>query len=150
MTPFVLAGPTQNAKLIGIAVNCLQRLIVSKCLAVQTLKPVLDTLSEAATLGFDVQLRVLQALPSLFQNYGQDLHGPLLAKALAICSTLQGSKTVAVNSTAAATLQQLVVSVFDKVVAEDGTVPRGQSRFDTLIVPSQKPGAIQKQRRSFN
>ena len=87
----------------------------------------LDTLSEATTLGFDVQLRILQALPSLFHNYGQDVQGPLLAKALTICSTLQGSKTAAVNSTAAATLQQLIVCVFDKVVAEDGAVFRSRS-----------------------
>lgn len=32
---------------------------------------------------------------------------------------LQASKNGVVNNTAAATLQQLVVSIFDKVVAED-------------------------------
>jgi hypothetical protein len=58
-------------------------------------------------------------LPSLLQNYAEDLRGDLLAGALSICSILQASKNGIVNNTAAATLQQLVVSVFDKVVEED-------------------------------
>jgi hypothetical protein len=43
----------------------------------------------------------------------------LLVAALNVCFVLQGSKNAIVNNTSAATLQQLVVSVFDKVVAED-------------------------------
>ncbi len=70
--------------------------------------------------GLDIQLKILQALPFLLQNYAEELKGELLATALSICSTLQGSKISVVNNTAAATLQQLVVSVFDKVVTEDG------------------------------
>jgi hypothetical protein len=58
-------------------------------------------------------------LPSLLQNYADDLRGELLGSALLICSILQSSKTGVVNNTAAATLQQLFVSVFDKVVTED-------------------------------
>ena len=72
-------------------------------------------------LGVDVQLKILQALPSLLQNYADDLRGDLLASTLNICSILQSNKNGVVNNTAAATLQQLVVSVFDKVVNEDGT-----------------------------
>lgn len=39
--------------------------------------------------------------------------------ALNICFVLQSSKNAIVNNTSAATLQQLIVSVFEKVVAED-------------------------------
>ncbi|KAI9848124.1 MAG: hypothetical protein M1838_000649 [Thelocarpon superellum] len=119
VTPLVLACGSRNTKLIGIGVNCLQRLIAARCLARQKLDEVLNAFSELIGQGLDIQLRILQALPSLSQNYADELKGELLAIALSICSSLQGSKTSVVNNTAAATLQQLVVAVFDKVVAED-------------------------------
>lgn len=74
---------------------------------------------QASSAGLDVQLKILQALPSLLQNYAPDLNGDLLVTALNVCFILQSSKNAIVTNTAAATLQQLVVSVFDKVVAED-------------------------------
>jgi hypothetical protein len=80
---------------------------------------VLEALMQASSAGLDVQLKILQALPSLLQNYASDLKGNLLVTALNICFVLQGSKNAIVNNTAAATLQQLVVTVFDKVLAED-------------------------------
>lgn len=70
-------------------------------------------------LGLDVQLKILQALPSLLQNYGDDLQGELLSTALRVCSSLQNAKASTVSGVATATLQQLVNSVFDKVVEED-------------------------------
>ena len=85
------------------------------------LREVLEAFREATSAGLDVQLKILQALPSLLQNYAEELKGDLLAAALNICTILQASKNAIVNNTAAATLQQLVVSVFDKVVAEDST-----------------------------
>ena len=73
-------------------------------------------------LGLDIQLKILQALPSLLQNYA--LTGTLLAVALHTCFLLHGSKTAVVSNTAAATLQQAVVSILGKVAQEDGrTLP---------------------------
>lgn len=72
--------------------------------------------------GFDVQLKVLQVLPSLFQRHEDSLSGQLLANTLETCATLQNVKTTAVANTAAATLQQLVVFVFEKVTKEDGSL----------------------------
>lgn len=66
-------------------------------------------------------MKILQSLPSLLQFYSNDLSGDLLANTLEICATLQASKTLAVSSTAAATLQQLVVSTFERVYNEDST-----------------------------
>lgn len=79
----------------------------------------LEALQQATSAGLDVQLKILQALPSLLSNYSDDLQGELLVTALNICFILQSSKNAIVNNTSAATLQQLVVSVFDKVVTED-------------------------------
>ncbi len=67
----------------------------------------------------DVQLKILQALPSFLQNYSKYVVGDMLSIVLHICSILQSSKTAVINNTAAATIQQLVVSVFDQVVNED-------------------------------
>ncbi|KAL7946561.1 hypothetical protein V8C42DRAFT_321035 [Trichoderma barbatum] len=119
VNPFIIACGTKNAKFTGIAIVCLQRLIVAKALPRSKLYQVLEALMQASSAGLDVQLKILQALPSLLQNYSSDLNGDLLVTALNICFILQSSKNAIVNNTSAATLQQLVVSVFDKVVAED-------------------------------
>ncbi|KAH8170916.1 dimerization and cyclophilin-binding domain of mon2 domain-containing protein [Sarocladium implicatum] len=117
--PFIIACGTKNAKFTEIAIVCLQRLIVAKALPRSRVNQVLEALMQASSAGLDVQLKILQALPSLLQNYASDLKGNLLVTALNICFVLQGSKNAIVNNTAAATLQQLVVTVFDKVLAED-------------------------------
>ncbi|KAG0640673.1 hypothetical protein HOY80DRAFT_1116635 [Tuber brumale] len=117
--PFLIACGTRNAKFSTIGVVCLQRLIVSQGLAKTKLKEVLEAFREAANLGVEIQLKILQALPPLLQNYAEDLKGNLLSEALLICSMLQGSKMGVVNNTAAATLSQIVISIFDKVVTED-------------------------------
>lgn len=92
---------------------------MSSALPRTKLNPVLEALREATSAGLDVQLKILQALPTLLQNYAIDIRGDLLVTALNICFILQSSKNGIVNNTSAATLQQLVVSVFDKVVTED-------------------------------
>lgn len=92
---------------------------MSRALPPSRLKEVLEAFRESTSAGLDVQLKILQALPSLLQNYAGEIGGDLLAAVLNVCSTLQASKNGMVNNTAAATLQQLVVAVFDKLVAED-------------------------------
>jgi hypothetical protein len=71
-------------------------------------------------IGHDVQLKILQALPSLLHNYSTEIRGDLLSTILQICSGLHNAKNPAVSNTAAATLQQLVITVFDRVATEDG------------------------------
>ncbi|ROT43768.1 hypothetical protein SODALDRAFT_270010 [Sodiomyces alkalinus F11] len=131
VNPFIIACGTRNAKFTSIAIVCLQRLIVACALPRGKLNQVLEALREATSSGLDVQLKILQALPSLLQNYAHDVRGDLLITSLNICFILQTSKNAIVNNTSAATLQQLVVSVFDKVVSEDrsvaGEVPVGEN-----------------------
>ena len=92
---------------------------MSRCLPRSKLAPVLEALREATSAGLDVQLKILQGLPSLLQNYAEEVKGDLLVTAVNICFILQSSKNAVINNTSAATLQQLVVSVFDKVASED-------------------------------
>ncbi|CAG1980328.1 unnamed protein product [Fusarium graminearum] len=130
VNPFIIACGTKNAKFTAIAIVCLQRLIVAQALPRSKLNQVLEALMQATSAGLDVQLKILQALPSLVQNYASDLKGNLLVTTLNICFTLQSSKNAIVNHTSAATLQQLVVSVFDKVVAEDKKAGEGSMNSD--------------------
>ncbi|KAI9884383.1 MAG: hypothetical protein M1823_003837 [Watsoniomyces obsoletus] len=118
--PFLLACGSKNAKYISIGVSCLQRLVMSRGLGKERVQEVVDALLEAISQSADVQLKILQALPSLVQYYGSELNGESLGKTLLICSELQTSRTAVVHSTAGATLQQLVVAVYDKLANEDG------------------------------
>ncbi|KAI0423923.1 endosomal peripheral membrane protein [Xylaria sp. FL1042] len=128
VNPFIIACGTKNAKFTGIAVVCLSRLILVGALPWSKLSPVLEALREATSAGLDVQLKILQALPTLLQNYANDIKGDLLVTALNICFILQTSKNGVVSNTSAATLQQLIMTVFEKVTTED------KSTSDTEIV----------------
>ncbi|KAJ5522043.1 hypothetical protein N7527_006158 [Penicillium freii] len=134
--PFIIACHTRHAKLAGIGVICLQRLIASRSLPSSRLKDVLAGLKETTSLSLDIQLKILQSLPSLLQFYSNELSGELLANTLEICATLQASKTIAVSSTAAATLQQLVVSTFERVSSEDN-LPNDAKITTTIKVDGQ-------------
>jgi len=117
--PFLLACATRTPKLAGIGVTCLQRLVVSQGLAKSRLGEAVEAFHACTDLGFDIQLKVLQALPSLVQNYSDDLKGDLLSGTLQVCSSLQAAKVQTVSGVAAATLQSLVTTVFERVAAED-------------------------------
>lgn len=117
--PFLIACATRAPKLAGSGVTCLQRLVISQGLPKSRLGEAVEAFHACTDLGLDVQLKVLQALPSLVQNYADDLRGDLLSGALQVCSSLQAAKVQTVSGVAAATLQQLVTTVFERVATED-------------------------------
>lgn len=119
--PHLLACASKNGKFAGNAITSLQRLILSNGLAVETLKDTLEVLRECSGLAQDIQLKILQIIPSLIENYGSHIQKDLLVIAVHICCILFISKNAVVSNTAAATLQQLVVGVLAKVVKEDET-----------------------------
>ncbi|GAM82100.1 hypothetical protein ANO11243_000790 [Dothideomycetidae sp. 11243] len=125
--PFVQAASSKNARLANSAVVCLQRLVVIRGLPRSRLQDVLEAFSASTSLSLDIQLKILQALPALVQNYSDELTGGLIASALYVAAVLQNVKVPTVSAVAAATLQQLVVSVFDKVAAEDATTKQSQT-----------------------
>lgn len=55
-------------------------------------------------------------------------------QALLICFRLQDSKVVVVNNTAAATLRQLVIHVFDKVTKEDAIIAKDPEHHGELLM----------------
>jgi Dimerisation and cyclophilin-binding domain of Mon2/Guanine nucleotide exchange factor in Golgi transport N-terminal/C-terminal region of Mon2 protein len=117
--PFVLACRSRNTKLVTSSVICLQRLTASHALAPERLNDVLDAFRELTSSSFDVQIKILQTLPSLLQTYAADIYGALLFITLEICAALQASKTPVVSSTASATFQQLVSSAFERTADDD-------------------------------
>ncbi|GAB7339046.1 hypothetical protein MBLNU457_5705t1 [Dothideomycetes sp. NU457] len=117
--PFVLACASKNVRLAGSAIVCLQRLVISRGLPKSRLRDVLDAFNACTSLGLDIQLKILQALPALAQNYAEDLIGDLLAAALQVCAALQSVKAATISGVATATFQQLIVSVFERVAVED-------------------------------
>ncbi|GES88442.1 hypothetical protein RCL_jg5346.t1 [Rhizophagus clarus] len=135
LRPFILACETKHVKLITISIGCLQRLISHHAIPESSVRTVLKTLNDIMSQGVDIQLKILQTVPPLLSNY-QTLHGDLLAEALLICFRLQDSKIVVVNNTAAATLRQLVINIFDKVQEEDNINDKDGSIKPTSTVVS--------------
>jgi Dimerisation and cyclophilin-binding domain of Mon2/Guanine nucleotide exchange factor in Golgi transport N-terminal len=117
--PFILACRSRNTKLVSSAVVCLQRLAASRALPRERLQDVVDAFQEVTSNGLDVQLKILQTLPSLLQIYARDVEGNLLAAILGVCGDLQDNKAGVVSSTATATFQQLITTVYEKVTRED-------------------------------
>lgn len=114
--PFCIAIATGNVKITTLAVPVVHKLIMAKVVPVDLLRQLLDGLREASNLAVDIQLRILQCLPLLLQNYPESMHGELLLILLGICATLTANnKLTVVINTALATLQQLFSNVFDQI-----------------------------------
>ncbi|CAO3630367.1 unnamed protein product [Mucor hiemalis] len=118
LRPFVLACETKQIKLVTIAIGCIQKLISFHAIPETSIRTILRTLTDVSIHGVEIQLKILQTVLPLLNNY-RSVHDDILAEALLICFRLQDSKIVVVNNTAAATLRQLVIFVFDKVAKED-------------------------------
>ncbi|KAI6131100.1 hypothetical protein EDD16DRAFT_1822615 [Pisolithus croceorrhizus] len=118
LRPVFMGCATKNAKVVAISLGSLQRLIALKAVPKSAVPLIISTMSDAMSQGVDIQLRILQTLVSLITNF-PSVHGDLLGEALLLCFKLQDSRIAVVSSTAAATLRQLVMFVFDKMVDED-------------------------------
>lgn len=135
----MIACSTRNAKYSATAVQCLHSLINFEGLPPDRLVEVLDALKEATHLGVEIHLKILQSLPSLIQNYGDYLSNNLIVELLLICYILQGgNKVPVVVNTALATLQQLIISVFDKVSKEDSLPTPLPKTFEVPIENNDK------------
>lgn len=120
ITPFLLSCQTRNPKYISIAISSFHRLIISQSIPITKLELVLDSFTESTNLAIEIQLKILQCLPFLFQTYSTFINDKILFKLLSICSILQNSnKSNIVSNTASATLSQLINIVFEKINDED-------------------------------
>ncbi|KAG2050060.1 hypothetical protein BDR06DRAFT_960556 [Suillus hirtellus] len=126
LRPVFMGCATKNAKVVAISLGSLQRLIALKAVPQSVVPLIVSTMNDAMSQGVDIQLRILQTLVSLITNFSS-IHEELLGEALLLCFKLQDSRIAVVSSTAAATLRQLVMFIFEKMVNEDR-----QENDDTL------------------
>ncbi|KAJ9092821.1 hypothetical protein QFC21_006697 [Naganishia friedmannii] len=135
MLPITRGCATRNGKVVGICVGALQRLVGMDAVDSTAVPAILQTLDSVLTHGVDIQLKVLQTILSVL-TYCTDVHGEVLGDfgggerlragqgALLLCFKLHDVKHPVVNSTAAATLRQAVMLVFERVAEEDATISR--------------------------
>lgn len=122
ITPLLLSFTSRNAKFSSISIQSLNKLIQYSSIPSSKIGKLLDALLEATYLAMDIQLKILQVLPTFYQIYGAFINGSLLSKFLKICSILQSpNKSPMVISTASATEQQIILSLFDKVSIEQSS-----------------------------
>lgn len=124
LKPIILAcsAKASSSKVISLAVGLLQRIIGIKAVREDEshLSTIVDILRNVVTsrADVDVHLKVLQVVSSLLSSYST-IHNQLLSNTLQLCFRLQDSRIAVVSSTAAATLRQAVMIIFDKVREED-------------------------------
>lgn len=110
---FISACRSSNLKLVLSAVPSIQHLLIGKILSSNNVASLLDSFSEASNRFKEIQLKVLQCLPVLAQNYKTDLTGPTLLKLLSFCVNLTSAKSNVVVNTVFATIQQVIANYFD-------------------------------------
>ncbi|ORY18273.1 hypothetical protein LY90DRAFT_677208 [Neocallimastix californiae] len=127
--PLQLACETQNNKLSLLSLSCIYQLLnynaVSELAANSYIKSLLNILNG----NTEIQLKILQVLLSFIYKI-DSLHGDVIYDSLLICFKLQNLKNSNVNNTAAATLRQLIICLFDKVNMEMEDVEKGNKTFD--------------------
>jgi hypothetical protein len=77
LRPVFMGCATRNAKVVGISLGSLHRLISMKAVPSSTIPHILTTMNDCISQGVDIQLRILQTLLSLITNY-PTIHGALL------------------------------------------------------------------------
>lgn len=117
MLPFLLSFETKQPRLVAISMNCVQKMIMNGAVAESSLATIISVMRDDAEFGQDIQLKILQTLLPLLTSY-PSITGLLLGEVLLICLRLYSAKLPVVSNTAAATLEQLVICCFDKVVTE--------------------------------
>ncbi|TPX48884.1 hypothetical protein SeMB42_g02824 [Synchytrium endobioticum] len=120
LRPFLQSCDTKNAKLVHLAVGCIQRMIASSAIPENCIPDVLQNLTEVMNGVPELQLKVLQTILKLLTNF-PNIHGTLLADALLLCFRLQITKDRIVNHAAAATLRQILIHLFEKVQAAEAS-----------------------------
>jgi hypothetical protein len=82
LKPIILSSRTGNSRVIAIAINCLQKLVIFKAFPRECIGNVFNVLESAAEMNSsDIQLKALQCLSPLMANY-DDLYGSELVKVL--------------------------------------------------------------------
>ncbi|KAJ1986693.1 Endocytosis and vacuole integrity protein [Coemansia umbellata] len=147
--PFVLACKTNNQRLTVAAVQCMQLLVSHQAISPGSIRESLNTLNSVLSYGVDTQVKILQMVLPLVTGYDGSVYGETLVEAFHLCIALQQSRDPVVSNTAAAILRQMVVTVFDRVVAEDRELNKKDGDNDKLDVSQRRNTSEQDMTRRY-
>ncbi|XP_033121689.1 protein MON2 homolog isoform X2 [Anneissia japonica] len=117
MQPFLLGCDTKNLRIVQICLASIQRLIAKQALSPAAGANVINMLWNLMDSGIE-DLKVLQTTLVLVTT-STVVRGNALARAIVICFRLHFSKDNTISNTASAIVQQVVCTVFERVLAED-------------------------------
>ncbi|XP_071961451.1 protein MON2 homolog isoform X3 [Antedon mediterranea] len=123
MQPFLLGCDTKNLRIVQICLASIQRLIAKQALSQEAGSNVVNMLWNLMDCGIE-DLKVLQTTLVLVTT-STVVRGNALARAIVICFRLHFSKDNTVSNTASAIVQQVVCTVFERVLAEDAANAAG-------------------------
>lgn len=154
IAPLLMACHSKNPKLVSHAIKTLGRVIQLQLLSSEESTPegypdsieaVVDALNDASSIP-DIQVKLLQLLPSFCQLYSFRINGDILSKLLYICSNLQGvNKSPIIVNTAQATFSQLLDIAFEKIDS-----PESKTLDSSFTVPIDNQQTIQVDQYSYD
>lgn len=118
--PFMMAV-NAGLKLNILSLSVLPRLIAARTLPETFAKDLLQSFykSDVNLLPLEAQLKILQTVPGLMQNY--EIHGQSFLLLVAVLCLLMNSGSSALSNTASATMQQVFSSLYDKLGKHEKT-----------------------------
>ncbi|XWS45949.1 hypothetical protein CRYUN_Cryun14cG0023200 [Craigia yunnanensis] len=153
LSPLINACATAFNKIVDPAVDCIQKLIAYGYLRgeadptggpeAQLLSKLIESVCKCHDLGDDaVELLVLKTLLSAVTSISLRIHGDCLLQIVRTCYDIYlGSKNVVNQTTAKASLIQMLVIVFRRMEADSSTVPIQPIVVAELMEPVEKADA---------
>ncbi|XP_021281250.1 brefeldin A-inhibited guanine nucleotide-exchange protein 2-like [Herrania umbratica] len=153
LSPLINACATAFNKIVDPAVDCIQKLIAYGYLRgeadptggpeAQLLSKLIESVCKCHDLGDDaVELLVLKTLLSAVTSISLRIHGDCLLQIVRTCYDIYlGSKNVVNQTTAKASLIQMLVIVFRRMEADSSTVPIQPIVVAELMEPVEKSDA---------
>ncbi|KAF2298194.1 hypothetical protein GH714_018494 [Hevea brasiliensis] len=153
ISPLINACGTGFLKLVDPAVDCIQKLIAHGYLRgeadpsgdteAQLLSKLIESVCKCYDIGDDaIELSVLKTLLSAVTSISLRIHGDCLLQIVRTCYDIfLGSKNVVNQTTAKASLIQMLVIVFRRMEADSSTVPIQPIVVAELMEPVEKSDA---------
>ncbi|KAJ9465072.1 Protein MON2-like protein [Diplonema papillatum] len=133
--PFLIACDYKGLRLTSLSVGALQRLLSHRLILQSSVAPVVSSLSKLKDVDESVQLKTLQCLMALFSSdSGYELTAAQMPSVISLAFAMYQRKNQSVQSTAAATLNQITTSLFDRLAQSD-------SSLDSPLSPMTPTGA---------
>lgn len=117
LEPFFMGCDTRMPKMVQIAINAMQKMVIFECLNTAASNSLLICLWALMEHGIE-EVKILQTI-TLLVTTNQLVINDQLAKTISLCIRLHYTKNPTTNNTASATIRQLVTVIFERVQLED-------------------------------